>query len=164
MNWIIEPLAKKHNRNNFDCGQESLTDFLCKFAVQNARKNISRTFVLTAHNSVDIAGYYSLCSQSISFDSMPENFSNKLPRYPIPAAHIGRLAVDKNHQGQGLGAMLLADAIKRICTISEQIGINAVTVHALNQTAREFYKAFGFIPFKDDQFHLFLPLKTIKSF
>jgi GNAT superfamily N-acetyltransferase len=95
-------------------------------------------------------------------DSIPKSYSNKLPRHPVPTAHIARLGVDRNHQDQGLGALLLADALKRIRSISAQIGMHAVTVQALDPTVCQFYQAFGFIRFENQTSRLFLPIKTIR--
>jgi GNAT superfamily N-acetyltransferase len=162
MNWQIALLERSHRRKDFDCGEPSLSDFLRRFARQNDAKGISRTYVLLEEGSPIIVGYYTLCSGCISFATLPDEHS-QVPRYPVPTAHIARLAVDRARQGQGLGAMLLADALKRIRQISSQIGIYAVTVHALHEKAKAFYEAFGFIALKDDALHLFLPLATIRN-
>ena len=162
MNLQIELLSRAHRRDNFDCGEESLNEFLQQYARQNDSKDISRTYVLLEGDSADILGYYTLCSGSIAFEVLPETLARKVPRYPIPTAHIGRFAVDRTQQGRGLGALLLADALKRICRIAEQVGIHVITVQALHAKARSFYKTFGFMPLMDDPLHLFLPLATVR--
>lgn len=162
MSWPIVPLERSHQRGDFDCGEPSLNDFLRRYARQNDAKGISRTYVMLEEGSSIIVGYYTLSSGSISFETLPDDHS-QTPKYPVPTAHIGRLAVDRTRQGQGLGAMLLADALKRVRQISNQMGIYAVTVPALHEKAKTFYEAFGFIALKDDKFHLFLPLATIKN-
>jgi GNAT superfamily N-acetyltransferase len=161
MSWQVVPLDKPHQRKDFDCGEPGLNDFLRRYARQNEGTGISRTYVLLEEGSPIVAGYYTLCSGSLSFATLPDERSRKIPRYPVPTAHIGRLAVDHVRQGQGLGAMLLADALKRSRQVSRQIGLYAVTVDALHEKARSFYEAFGFIALKDDAFHLFLPLATL---
>ena len=90
---------------------------------------------------------------------MPE----KLPRHPIPTVLLGRLAIDREKRGQGLGSVLLADAIKRIVAISDQIAIYAIVVDALHDQARQFYLHFGFRELLDDPLHLFLPLREAKK-
>ena len=100
-----------------------------------------------------------MSSGSVSFESVPE----KLPRYPIPVVHLGRLAVDTNFNGQRLGEFLLLDALRRTLLISEQLGIYAVELFALNSTVKSFYLRYGFVEFKDDDRHLFLPLATLKK-
>ena len=163
MNWRIELLNRSHRRDHFDCGEESLNEFLSRYARQNDKKDISRTYVLLDDDSPDIVGFYTLCSGSVSFHSLPDDMARGIPRYPIPTAHIGRLAVDSQHQGKKLGALLLADALKRVRDVADEMGLHAVTVQALHTKAAEFYKAFGFQPFKGDRLNLFLPMATIRN-
>jgi ribosomal protein S18 acetylase RimI-like enzyme len=162
MSWQIVPLDRSHQRDAFDCGEPSLNDYLCRYARQNDAKGVSRTFVLLEEGSPIILGYYTLSAGSVAFTTLPDDYS-RLPKYPVPTAHIGRLAVDRTRQGQRLGELLLVDALKRIRQTSRQIGIHAVTVHALHEKAKAFYEKFGFIPLKDDALHLFLPLATIEN-
>ncbi|MCP4374572.1 MAG: GNAT family N-acetyltransferase [bacterium] len=161
--WRIETLGRTHDRSDFDCGRENLNTFLSQHATQNARKDISRTYVCLPADSNDIIGYYTLSSGSISFDTLPGDIGGRLPRYPVPTAHLGRLAVDVRFQGRGVGGMLLVDALKRIEVLADQIGICAVTVHALDDKAGGFYRAFGFLTLKDDPHHLFLPMATVRK-
>lgn len=156
--FLVEPLRKEHQRFEFDCGIESLNMFLKNFARQNDEKGLSRTFVAVRSGDSAIHGYYSLSSGSISFEQVPE----KLPRYPIPTAHIGRLAVDRSSQGLGLGEFLLIDALRRIVNVADDLGIFAVELHAINESAKEFYLKYGFTELNDDPFHVHLPVKTIK--
>lgn len=162
MSLRIELLRQDHSREDFDCGEDSLNEFFRRYAGQNAAKDISRTYVLVEGGNNIAVGYYTICSGNIAFAAVPESHAKKLPRYPVPTAHIGRLAVDRRHQKRGFGQLLLVDALKRICRIADQMGISAVTVYALHAKARSFYEAFGFIPLKDDPLHLFLPMATIR--
>ena len=149
-------------RKGFDCGKETLDVFLRTGARQNASKDVSRTYVAVPDGSADVAGYYTLSSGSVAFAAVPADLARRLPRYPLPTAHLGRLAVDRRFQGQGLGGILLADALKRVAALADQIGIHAVTVHAMDDQAKSFYEACGFGPFLDDPAHLFLPMATIR--
>ena len=157
--FIIEPLTASHNREAFDCGEESLNDFLKRFARQNNEKGLGRTFVAVKGNEPQIYGYYTIASGALSF----EIISEKLPRYPIPVVHLGRLAVDEAAKGQRLGKALLADALTRAVTIADQLGIYAVEVYALTESAREFYLKFGFTELLDDRLHLYLTIKHIRK-
>jgi len=157
LEFIIEPLDKSHQRENFDCGEISLNDFLRKYARQNAERGLGRTFVAVLPGEKRVLGYYTLSSGSIAFDAVPE----KLPRYPIPVAHLGRLAVDSSMRGQGLGELLLIDALERTVIISGEFGIYAVELFALTERAKQFYLKYGFVSLKDDDKHLYLPVKTI---
>ena len=107
--------------------------------------------------------FYTISSSTIEFDSLPEEKKRKLPAYPIPAALIGRLAVDIVHQGEGLGTELLVNALLKIVRASIQIGIYAVRVDAIDEKAKRFYLKHEFIPLKDNPLSLFLPLKTVKK-
>jgi len=161
--WRIEVMTQCHLRQAFDCGVDSLNVFLRAHAGQNARKDISRTYVAAPEDSDEVVGYYTISSGSVDFDYLPEVLSKRLPKYPVPTAHLGRLAVDIRFQGRGLGGILLVDALQRIRGLADQIGIHAVAVHALDDRATSFYIAHGFIPLLDDAHHLFLPMATIRQ-
>ena len=156
--FLVEPLRKEHQRFEFDCGIESLNLFLKNYARQNEEKGLSRTFVAVRNGDTAVHGYYSLSSGSVSFEHVPE----KLPRYHIPTAHIGRLAVERSSQGAGLGEFLLIDALRRIVNLADELGIFAVELHAINESAKNFYLKYGFIELKDDPFHVYLSVKSIK--
>jgi len=106
-------------------------------------------------------GYYTLSTLSIELNQLSEKLARKLPKHPVPAAVIGRLAVSNAAQGQGVGKMLLTDAIKRTLAVSDQISIYAMVVDAINDNAKGFYEQFGFTRLSDDSPRLFLPLKSI---
>lgn len=161
--WRIELLDKSHQRDVFDCGEETLNTFLRSHAGQNARRDISRTYVALPIESEVVAGYYTLSSGSVGFENLPAEATKRLPKYPVPTAHLGRLAVDRTFQGRGLGGLLLIDALKRVRDTADSIGIHAVTVDALNASARRFYEAHGFQSLRDDKLHLFLPMATIRK-
>jgi len=161
--WRIQLLAKHHERKAFDCGQESLNAFLRSHAGQDARRDVSRTYVAVPEDSNIVLGYYTLSSGSVAFQDLPDERAKRLPKYPVPTAHLGRLAVDRSSQGRGLGGILLVDALKRVRDLADQIGIHAATVHALNAGARGFYEAHGFLPLRDHPLHLFLPMATIRK-
>lgn len=159
LEFVIEFLDKKHRRENFDCGEESLNDFLKKYARQNNEKGLGRTFVAVLPNETEVLGYYTLSSGSVSFEVIPK----KLPRYPIPTAHLGRLATDLKMRGQGLGELLLMDALERTVLVAAEIGIYAVELYALTENAKKFYLRYGFVSLKDDDKHLYLPIETLKQ-
>ena len=161
-NIVIEPMGDAHDRTCFRCGVESLDRYIAKQAGQDIRRRISRVFVATPATSPgEVIGYYSLSALSIDFSHLPEKVARKLPRHPLPAALLGRLAVSKNNQGQGLGKMLLADSIKRTLSISDQIAIHAMVVDAVDDNAKRFYEQYGFTNLCGNCSRLFLPLKSI---
>jgi predicted GNAT family N-acyltransferase len=160
--FIIEPLSPAHDRSGFKCGIDSLDNYIKRQANQDIKRQISRVYVaVNIEKPNKIMGYYTLSSLSIELNQLPEELLKKLPKHPIPAALIGRLAVDKSVHGNGIGKMLLADALKRILVISDEIAIYAVVVDAINDKAKGFYKQYGFQSLGEETPRLFLPLKTI---
>ena len=161
-NLVIAPLNPVHDRTGFQCGLEALDRYLKKQAKQDMKRRISRVFVASEPDKPKaVLGYYSLSTLSIELKQLPEKLARKLPKHPVPAALIGRLAVSNTAQGQGIGKMLLADAIKRTMRVSDQIAIYAMVVDAINDNAKGFYEQFGFTRLSDDSLRLFLPLKSI---
>lgn len=162
--WIVEKLDKRHDRAAFSCGVGELDDYLRRFAGQNEKAGISQHFVaVTAAGDSRILGYYALSAGSVAFELVPDPLKKRLPRYPIPVAHLGRLAVDQSMQGRGLGEDLLIDALARIVRAADEIGIHAVEVVAINDSARRFYLKYGFTSLADDEQHLYLPLSAVRK-
>ena len=162
MDLVIKPLGKRHDRKNSDCGQASLGLYLHRYANQDIRRRVNRAFVASPPDEPQrVIGYYSLSAGSLAAADLPEKFRHRLPRYPVPVALLGRLFVDKSYQGQGLGAVLIADALQRIVLASQVMAVYAVVVDALNESAAEFYRQFGFIPLPSQPLKLFLPMDTV---
>ncbi|MGN7614231.1 GNAT family N-acetyltransferase, partial [Magnetococcales bacterium HHB-1] len=140
-----EHLQKTHDRKRFDCGDDHLNNYLKRYARQNDQRGTSRVFVATLADQPDrVVGFYTLSSAQIDFEEMPLQHRTHLPRYPIPAARIGRLAVDRTMKGQGLGGTLLFDAVERVRKVSVDMGILGVVVDAKNEGVKSFYEKFGF--------------------
>ena len=160
MGVVIEPLGKRHDRTAFSCGQPDLDDWFRRRADQDETRNVARVFV-AVDSELGVIGFYSLSSFTLSIDDLPEEIARKLPRYDaIPAALIGRLARDERARGRGVGALLLADAVRRILDAARLIAVFAIVVDAKDERAIEFYKAFGFRPFPLRPRRLFLPTAT----
>jgi ribosomal protein S18 acetylase RimI-like enzyme len=155
----IVPLSAEHDRSQFDCGSPALNEYLKQRAGQHAKQEITRTYVALEEGSNQVIGYYSLCAGAISFSLIPSN----LPHHPIPMILLARLAIDRTAQGQGLGKLLLLDALTVTRLIADRIGVYALSVDALNQQAFAFYQQFGFKSLLDDQLHLYLPVKTLRK-
>lgn len=160
---FVSALGSDHERSSFRCGTLSLDDYLHKQASQDVKRRISRVFVATTPaNPHVIVGYYTLSTLSIELGQLPRELARKLPRHPVPAALLGRLAVDQRAQGYGIGKMLLVNAIQRTLAISDEIAIYAMIVDALDERARSFYVQFGFSQLdSEDHRRLFLPLKSV---
>jgi GNAT superfamily N-acetyltransferase len=146
--YQIEPLQASHAVEAFDCGEEPLNRFLDRFALANQRARASRTYVAL---------------DEVSPEQAPERIRKGLARHPIPLMVLARLAVAVEHQGRGLGAALLKDAIGRTLAASAIAGIRALAVHANDERARGFYAHFGFRPSPSDPLHLFVLLKDLQG-
>jgi len=161
--WSIEELGSDHDRAEFSCGHESLDNFLKQFASQNQKTGVSRTFVALKPGEKIVRGYYSLAAGSVQFQNLTEEQRKRLPKYPVPVAHLGRLAVDKSVQGQGLGSHLLIDALCRVGRAERELGIHAIEVVAIDDAAKGFYLKYGFTELADDPHHLFISMKTVRK-
>lgn len=160
MALTIEALDKQHDRAAFRCGQPDLDAWFHQRAGQDERRNIARIFV-ALDADLGVVGFYSLGAFTLAFDDLPEDVARKLPRYDaIPAALIGRLARDERVKGQGMGDLLLADAIKRILAAGRTLAVFAIVVDAKDEAAARFYEAFGFRPFPSQPNRLFLLTST----
>ncbi|TXH36470.1 MAG: GNAT family N-acetyltransferase [Rhodospirillaceae bacterium] len=156
----VEALGSQHDRSKFESGAEPLDRYFRTQAGQDARKNMAAPFVLVLPDGV-IGGYYTLSSASIQLGELPEQTVRKLPRYPLlPATLLGRLAVDRQHQGKGYGRFLLADALYRAA--QSEIASFAVIVDA-KDNARQFYERESFLPFPDQPLKLFRPMADIRK-
>lgn len=161
---MIELLDNKHNRNEFDCGNELLNNYLKNQAGQDIKRKLSACFVLAEKETNNIQGYYTLSNNSIPLSSFPEQIQKKLPKsyVSIPTTLLGRLAIDKNSQGKGLGKILLIDAFKRSYEISKEIGSFAVVVDPIDREAELFYEKFDFIKLPDSG-KMFIATKTLEK-
>jgi len=162
--WHISPLDDSFQKDAFDCGKPQLNDYLKQIAGQDARRGYSKTFVATAGSeSKEVVGYYCTSASTIEFENIPkhEDIPKRLPKYPAPAMLIGRLAVDKRMQGEGLGAILLMHALSMAVRVSSEMAIFAVRVDALDEEAKRFYLHYGFVPLQDKELSLLLPMVTI---
>lgn len=164
IHYDIAKLSNDHHIKKFQCGIEALDLYLKTQAKQDMKRNISSTYALTEADKKNVAGYYTLSSFAIDTSALPDTYLKKLPRYHLlPSILIGRLAVDNQHQGKKIGEHLLIDAFKRSTSISEEIGIYTIIVHAKDESAINFHKHYDFIEFASNKYHLFLPIKTIKA-
>jgi GNAT superfamily N-acetyltransferase len=161
--WKFEPLAAHHDRSSFDCGNADLDNFLKLFSRQNEKHSISRTLVAVRPDDAKVAGYYSMSAGHINCADLPPLEAKRLPGYPVPIALLGRLAVDRSVQKQGLGQGLLVRSLEKAFRVSEEIGIYAVAVFSIDEAARAFYLHNGFKELLDHRMHLFMNMKTIRK-
>jgi len=160
--YRIEPIGKGHDRKSFACGSEPLDRYLKQQASQDADKRVTAPFVLVEPSSKRVLGYYTLSASVITADALPPELAKKLPRYPqLPVTLLGRLAVDQNQRGKGLGELLLMDALHLSFQSASHIGSMALVVDAKDAVAATFYAHYGFIPLQRQPARLFLPMATI---
>lgn len=160
----FKPLdKKKHDRAAFSCEQESLDRYLKEHATQEIRKRVAAVYVLTPDGKT-IAGYYTLSQYAIEAGELPPELVQQLhlPKYDkLPATLLGRLARSKLFKGQGVGELLLIGALKRALEHSRNIASVAVVVDAIDESARAFYRRYGFIDIPNHPNRLFMPMKTV---
>jgi GNAT superfamily N-acetyltransferase len=158
--FAVRPLDDGHQRASFRSNSEPLNRYFQQQATQDIRRRVTACFVAVADNQ-RVAGYYTLAATSVLLADLPSAVGKKLPRYPsVPAFRMGRLAVDEDFTGQGLGGALLADALER-CLRSE-ISAFALMVDAKDDSAAAFYLHHGFVALPDTSLTLFLPLATAR--
>lgn len=155
------PLDRSFDRNAFDCGESGSERYLREQALQDVRRHVAKVFVAPGEESGCILGFYSLSATAFMRGELPPPEARRLPHYPVPAAIIGRLGVDVSVQGKGVGRLLLFDALWRIATASDALGVYAVVVDAISPEAARFYQKYGFSSFPAQPLRLFLPMKTV---
>jgi GNAT superfamily N-acetyltransferase len=154
----IQALTGRHDRSAFESASAPLDDWLRRTAQQHQRRGISKTFVAISDDEpTRILGYYALTACEVLTEELPADLAKKLPR-KLPGIRLGRLAVDRTVQGQGLGEHLLMDALDRSRRVLEHIGIHALFVDAKDERAASFYLKFGFRHLPQDSLTLVLPL------
>ena len=160
---VIEPLGSHHDRAAFSCGEPALDSYLQRQASQDIRRRVAQVFVAVGDTPGKIAGYYSLSAASFEKDELPPPLAKRLPHYPVPAVILGRLAIDRTFQRQGLGEALLLDVIRRVLRASGTFAVYAIVVAAKNDSAVKFYERYGFRAFVTEKRRLFLPLETFEK-
>ena len=159
--FVVTSLDLSSDRYSFVCGTAPLDKYFQTQVSQDIKRRVTACFVASdVHGK--IAGYYTLASASVLLSDLPEALIKKLPRYPsVPAVRMGRLAVDQTFKGKGLGAALLADALRR--AVTSEIAAYAFIVDAKDEDAASFYAHHGFIAFTNHPLHMFITLATVKD-
>ncbi len=166
--WHEEPIAKKHDRQGFDCGQTELNTFLQKYARQSHDNGVAKTYVAVNDADADadkatVLGFYTLSPAQVDYHHVPQIARYKLGRHAIGGFRLGRLAVSTTVQGQGLGGQLLAAAARRCVRASEQMGGTALLIDAKNADVAAWYQLFGAVALIDRPLSLLLPYSLLKD-
>jgi GNAT superfamily N-acetyltransferase len=156
------PLERDDRRDGFSCGVASLDTWLVDHAPGAGAAGSARTYVVVDEEG-RVLGYHALTVASLERSEATGRASRGMPRHPIPAMLLARLAVDESVHGRGIGATLLADAMERTLLVAEQTGIRLLLVHAVNEEARGFYLHYGFEASPSDPMNLQLLIKDIRA-
>ncbi len=158
----VEPLSGQHDRKAFSCGTQSLDLYLKTQASQDMRRKANAVFVMVQPRAPSkIVGYFTLCAFALGQGVVPEPARKHIPRYPLVSATlIGRLAMDGRYRGRGLGAALLAHALRKAYENASTVGSSMVVVDALDERAARFYEAHGFVRLINSM-RLILPMQTL---
>jgi GNAT superfamily N-acetyltransferase len=157
------PLAPGHDTKDFDCGVDSLNLWLRKHAIQARTIGSARTFAVIDAEQGRVVGYYALAAASLTHAGATARAAKGMPRHPIPAALLARLAIDTSVQDRGIGAWLLLDAMLRTLAAAESVGIRVLLVHAIDDKARRFYEHHGFEASPSDPRNLQMLMKDIRA-
>jgi predicted GNAT family N-acyltransferase len=162
--YAFEPLGKQ-DLAAFSCNKKALEHYLRKYACQDVRRRLAAVFVLLRKSEPKkVIGYYSLSNSSLRLDQLPPDLAKKAGKYnTLSVTLLGRMAVDDACKGQGIGEMLLLEALHQAVTASRRVASFAVFTEAKDDEAASFYRKYGFIELPEDKLELFLPMKTIEK-
>ena len=171
--WIfIEPFdPQKHDRAAFSCGTARLDNFLKRTARKQQAGDFTRVWVATDNGQTRILGYYALNAHALEGDDLPAHLTRNAPRSgSIPAVYLSMIAVDRRYQGQGIGRILLADALKRAVIAADQVGLKAVILDVIEDGGTEitekrhaFYTGMGFQSFPSRPLRMSISIETIRK-
>jgi GNAT superfamily N-acetyltransferase len=160
-----EPLGKQHRFDDFECGEPALDEWLKRHARGAHAADSARVFVTTVEDGATVVGYYALAAAQVAPEDATARALKGQPRArPVPAVLLARLAVDRKHQGAGLGRSLLQDVLLRCVQAADAIGARILLVHAKHDAAKAWYTQHGFLESPTDPFHLLMLMKDVRAF
>lgn len=160
--FALESLQRKHPRSAFDCGQREVNDWLRTKAFQNQEKRLSASKVLLDRDG-GIAGFYTLATGQVDFGDLPSELARKLPRRALPVAILAWLGVSTVHQGQKLGDLLLAQALRDCHDAGQTFAFVAVILDCVDDRAKAFYQRWDFAELPGNPYRLFLSAQTLSA-
>ncbi|MFM9968107.1 MAG: GNAT family N-acetyltransferase [Burkholderiales bacterium] len=162
--YRIRSFDKGADASAFHCGNLVLDNYIRRYASQDARRNVARIFIATPDGDPSqLAGFFTLSAGSVRCTELPEALAKKLPKYPVPVALLGRLAVATAYQGKGLGSILLADACRRVAQASSALAVVGISVDGKDEAALRFYRHFGFQSMPGLLSRLLLPTSAFRG-
>jgi GNAT superfamily N-acetyltransferase len=160
-----EPLGKHHRLDTFECGEPALDDWLKRHARPAHASGSARVFVTTLEDGVTVVGYHALAAAQVApEEATPRALKGQPPERPVPAILLARLAVDRNHQGAGVGRSLLQDVLLRCMEAADAIGARILLVHAKHDAAKAWYMRYDFEESPTDPLHLMMLMKDVRAF
>jgi GNAT superfamily N-acetyltransferase len=160
-----EPLARHHELEGFACGEPALDEWLKKYARAAQASESARVFVTTEVDVAAVVGYYALAAAQVEpADATQRARKGLASRRPVPAILLARLAVDRRHQGIGVGRSILQDVLLRCVEAADAIGVRVLLVHAKHAYARDWYLQHGFEESPTDELHLMMLMKDVRAF
>jgi len=161
---VVARLDPSHDRNSFDCANETLNRYLKSIATQDLKRGLAVPYIVTLPPSKVAVGYFTLSAASIDLGDLPEPVRKKFPSGAvIGVSLLGRLAVDSRHQGEGIGSLMIGAAVD-LSFAQSPLGCVAMIVDAIDDAASEFYRRFGFIQFPDAPRRLFLMRESLAKY
>lgn len=160
--YRLESLRRNHPRRHFDCGEAHVTDWLRTKALQHQEKHLSATKVLLDPADA-IAGFYTLATGQVDFADLPHEITRNLPRRVLPVAILAWLGVSVAHQKQGLGKLLLAQAVRDCYDAGQTFAFVAVILDCINDAAKAFYQHWNFAELPGHPHRLFLSARLLSA-
>jgi len=162
--WHEEPIARSHRRQEFDCGDGAMNEFLHRYARQSHEQNAAKTFCAIENAQPGrILGFYTIAPTAVEHDGVPESLTRGLARHEVPGFKLARIATDRAIAGQGLGGQLLAAAALRCLRAANEVGGVLLVIDAKDERAANWYASFGAEPLKDRPLTLVVPLATFAA-
>jgi GNAT superfamily N-acetyltransferase len=162
--WHEEPIAKRHDRKSFDCGDPSMNDFLQRYARQSHESGAAKTFVaIDNQDHKRILGFYSLAPGALAYADTPELVRRGLARHDVPGFRLARIATDLRCQNQGLGGQLLAAAARRCLRAAAEVGGVVLIIDAKNDRAARWYRSYDAVPLSNKPLTLVMSLVTFAT-
>jgi predicted GNAT family N-acyltransferase len=158
----IHRYERKYKRDKFDCGKEPLNNYIQKNATKDVKTGACTCFIIK-NDEDEVIGYYTLSTESIPIEDAPLRFQKKIKYQYVPVILLGRLALDKNHFGKGLGKLLLVSSLKKSLDVATNyVGAVAVIVDPIDEEAQQYYLKYGFTLLPDSG-RMFMSMKTIEN-
>jgi ribosomal protein S18 acetylase RimI-like enzyme len=158
---LLERLDAHHDVTTFNSGNEDLDTWLQRHALAAQRMDSARTFVAT--RSGRVIGYFSLTMGSVLRADAPAKLIRGMPAYPVGMVLLARLAVDQSQQGKGVGAMLLAEALRKAVAAGEVAAARLIVVDAVDDSAAAFYQGYGFIGTPENPLRYYRRMKDVRA-